>query len=585
MTHDRVCEADLGQDFGNRTRYRGYYFPLFVALKNNQPNLVPARITRRESHRRATFNPSSPVVQSSSSGFEGRGGSALPSSSKSPERVEEVEIVGFGCGRAPRDEDSLNSLPRIRAAGWARNSVLTLANNSSMPTLPVHFRPRVSLEIVGTEWMPYGLDGRPFHLDFERVPPDATERREFQCSATLESYLVEFFHDIRPKLHLPSLEGSPDICALFASHKSNNHGEMIRNMLAFRDRVMQAMVACAGTLPADATAQVVLGGGFGSPDEEILAAMRLAAAVIMSMRDELIELKVWVIGRPMVKIWRSDTRSCMMPFLSWDRAASLLSQAQDAHRFHLPTDYISKLQAHAKRGESFSSPRVDAAASYSFGTIPWRRVDSQNVVSLHTFDTMAAKPRTLSLSPIEGNQRGRLARFRPPRILTLTRRRPNSFGRDTRLAQTNEDLLLCNYNATAPPLLPLNTINYRTYNAIAVESESREDHPTLLSLIRQGSVKYIACIPTGVSMWSGWCLKFVVLILLLLGGWLAVRRERERFEGEGLVLTYEASFIYTAAKTFEKITNDLGCAYLILDWSGRSDGSRGREQAFEDAER
>ncbi|KAJ7724262.1 hypothetical protein B0H16DRAFT_40770 [Mycena metata] len=162
-----------------------------------------------------------------------------------------------------------------------------------MPTLPVHFRPRPSLAIVDTEYLPHGLDGRPFHLDFERVPPEATERREFQCSAILESYLVEFYHDIRPKLQLPSLEGSPDLCALFASHKSDDQGDMIRAIYTFRTRVMHAMLAWLGTLPADATAQVLLPDvGTGSSDEEILA-MRLTTAVMLSIRDELIELKVW----------------------------------------------------------------------------------------------------------------------------------------------------------------------------------------------------------------------------------------------------------------------------------------------------
>ncbi|KAJ7724259.1 hypothetical protein B0H16DRAFT_327216 [Mycena metata] len=160
------------------------------------------------------------------------------------------------------------------------------------PTLPVHFRPRPFWPTLGTEWLPYGLDSRPFHMDFERVPAEATERREFQCSATLESYLVEFHHDIRPKLQLPSLEGSPDLCALLASHQSDAQDVMIRNIYSFKIRLMHAMLAWLGTMPADAIAQVQLGSGLGRSDEETLA-MRLTRSTMLSMRDELIELKVW----------------------------------------------------------------------------------------------------------------------------------------------------------------------------------------------------------------------------------------------------------------------------------------------------
>ncbi|KAJ7786670.1 hypothetical protein B0H16DRAFT_1446347 [Mycena metata] len=184
------------------------------------------------------------------------------------------------------------------------------------------------LATLGTEWLPYGLDSCPFQMDFERVPAEATERREFQCSATLESYLVEFYHDIRPKLQTFDL--------------------MIRNIYSFKIRLMHAMLAWMGTMPADAIAQVQLGSGIGRSDEETLA-MRLTRSNMLSMRDELIELKI--VGWPMSKIWRSDTRIHLHlgAETDWNRGVSLLSPAQDVHRCHLPIDYISKLQAHAKR--------------------------------------------------------------------------------------------------------------------------------------------------------------------------------------------------------------------------------------------
>ncbi|KAJ7724203.1 hypothetical protein B0H16DRAFT_1786143 [Mycena metata] len=161
-----------------------------------------------------------------------------------------------------------------------------------MPTRTVYFRPRPPIGMLGSEYIPQGPDGRFFHQDFEHVPSDATERREFQCSATLESYLVEFYRDIRPKFQFPSLEGSPDLCGLLASHKSDDEIKLGLNIWAFRMRVTKAMLAWMGALPADAVARVQLGDGVGPSDDEILV-MGLLNAAMASMRDDLIELKVW----------------------------------------------------------------------------------------------------------------------------------------------------------------------------------------------------------------------------------------------------------------------------------------------------
>ncbi|KAJ7724267.1 hypothetical protein B0H16DRAFT_327437 [Mycena metata] len=67
---------------------------------------------------------------------------------------------------------------------------------------------------------------------------------------------------------------------------------MIQNIYAFKIRLMHAMLAWLDTLSADVTAQVVFGVELGSSDEEIVA-MRLTQALILSMRNKLIELKVW----------------------------------------------------------------------------------------------------------------------------------------------------------------------------------------------------------------------------------------------------------------------------------------------------
>ncbi|KAJ7750186.1 hypothetical protein B0H16DRAFT_1460751 [Mycena metata] len=56
-------------------------------------------------------------------------------------------------------------------------------------------------------------------------------------------------------------------------------------------RVTKAMLACMGALPADAVARVQLGDGVGPSDDEILV-MGLLNAAMVSMRDDLIELKV-----------------------------------------------------------------------------------------------------------------------------------------------------------------------------------------------------------------------------------------------------------------------------------------------------
>ncbi|KAJ7750219.1 hypothetical protein B0H16DRAFT_1724619 [Mycena metata] len=136
--------------------------------------------------------------------------------------------------------------------------------------------PHPNSERRGTEWIPRGLEYRPYHPHLDDEPEGGwagMDERKFKCSATLERYLVEFYGEIKtlfvdlpPLDDLPSVEDSDVLCNI-ADH--------------FRSHV-------------DPRAEVALPTILGEVPPGELLVQRVIQADMLSMRSELIELKVWV---------------------------------------------------------------------------------------------------------------------------------------------------------------------------------------------------------------------------------------------------------------------------------------------------
>lgn len=153
----------------------------------------------------------------------------------------------------------------------------------------VFLRPRRVLRKYGTEWIPRGLQYRPFHLDHEEIPPAATDHRQFDCSPALDTYLIEFYHNIRPLLTIPSFDSAP-LCVLYTNYLCVGETEQSEMVIGFRRRLMKDMVDWCRTLPVDVTEMLKLNLQLDNTH----LAMQLMKAHIFSMQSELIELKVWV---------------------------------------------------------------------------------------------------------------------------------------------------------------------------------------------------------------------------------------------------------------------------------------------------
>ncbi|KAJ7785787.1 hypothetical protein B0H16DRAFT_1753708 [Mycena metata] len=140
----------------------------------------------------------------------------------------------------------------------------------------VRFKPRpVHPELeCGTEWIPKGLEYCPYHPDFEKeVVWDGMDERKFKCSATLELYLNEFYQDMAPLImtDLPPLHSPESISEIRARHDSSSGTH--KTLRPFKERVLETPIV--------------------ELMEDEKSAFRVVNADILSMRSELIELKVW----------------------------------------------------------------------------------------------------------------------------------------------------------------------------------------------------------------------------------------------------------------------------------------------------
>ncbi|KAJ7786639.1 hypothetical protein B0H16DRAFT_1446323 [Mycena metata] len=146
---------------------------------------------------------------------------------------------------------------------------------------------------------------------------------------------VKTLNEIRPKLQFPSLEGSLDLCGLLASHNSDDEIKLGLDIWAFRMRVAKAMLAWMGALPAEAVARVQLAsGGTCHSDEEKLV-RGLMNAAMASMRDDLIELKVWVTVFHEINNYLSKFRaSKLLSMLTWEFTARLIEYDKDLKERH-----------------------------------------------------------------------------------------------------------------------------------------------------------------------------------------------------------------------------------------------------------
>ncbi|KAJ6588436.1 hypothetical protein B0H19DRAFT_1099308 [Mycena capillaripes] len=155
-----------------------------------------------------------------------------------------------------------------------------------MVSRTVFFRPRPFNEKYGTEWIPYGPEYRPFHAGLERIPTEASEKREFDCSSALESRLIEFHKTIRP---ITSAGSTPPLHASPAD--DSNEMERVGIAGRFASKVSTIIPACVNALPPEAP-KVVDADFLSRTSGELI--VQLQKTDIFSMQSELIELRVWL---------------------------------------------------------------------------------------------------------------------------------------------------------------------------------------------------------------------------------------------------------------------------------------------------
>ncbi|KAJ7786025.1 hypothetical protein B0H16DRAFT_1708244 [Mycena metata] len=142
----------------------------------------------------------------------------------------------------------LEVIPRREVEARA-NSLYSLL--LTMPTHIVRLKPRPflpdSFAPCGTEWLPFGLEYRPL-FPWDSVPPSfKTEEREFECSTTLESHLLDFITLPVPTI-LP-LDDPTDLCGLHARRCSSSEDEAFEKAMAFKKHVLDIMLDCYKKLP------------------------------------------------------------------------------------------------------------------------------------------------------------------------------------------------------------------------------------------------------------------------------------------------------------------------------------------------
>ncbi|KAJ7645500.1 hypothetical protein DFH06DRAFT_1333148 [Mycena polygramma] len=156
----------------------------------------------------------------------------------------------------------------------------------------VFFRPRpYPYPSVGMDWIPGRLVWRPFHVAHEEIPSVASDERHFQCSDTLESQLLEFYHDIKPLLTVTSFDSATS-CTLYAEYIADLKTTKTNNakIVAFRRQTRVKLIAWFRALPPEIVKLVKVDPAL----EDGYLVLGLVCAHILSMRSELIELKVWI---------------------------------------------------------------------------------------------------------------------------------------------------------------------------------------------------------------------------------------------------------------------------------------------------
>ncbi|KAJ7222524.1 hypothetical protein GGX14DRAFT_694602 [Mycena pura] len=110
-------------------------------------------------------------------------------------------------------------------------------------TARVRFKRRPHHALHGSEWIPHGIEYRPFFPGDRDAPPvhDADERA-FACSNTLESHLRDF-----SSLRVPtilSLDSSPDLCDVYTRSRTAAEGISIDNVIRFMTSTWYNLVVC-----------------------------------------------------------------------------------------------------------------------------------------------------------------------------------------------------------------------------------------------------------------------------------------------------------------------------------------------------
>ncbi|KAJ7757591.1 hypothetical protein B0H16DRAFT_667811 [Mycena metata] len=168
-------------------------------------------------------------------------------------------------------------------------------------------RPRPPRRDVGTAWIPPGHDFFPIHLSHQDPPPELKEWEllDFNCSMTLNKYLVEYHQEIIP---LPSLDEFLDICTLYVDMKRGADSEYVEKLVDFRRRTMKEMLGWCGRLPPGALSHALMLGIYPGLDEEGLA-NKFSRSSILPMDNNSLELKSWACMFRTVDDWLLWRRS------------------------------------------------------------------------------------------------------------------------------------------------------------------------------------------------------------------------------------------------------------------------------------
>ncbi|KAJ7757601.1 hypothetical protein B0H16DRAFT_1824000 [Mycena metata] len=152
-------------------------------------------------------------------------------------------------------------------------------------------RPRPPMTTVGTAWIPCGLEYAPIHLSHQDPPLEVKEwdLLDFNCSITLDKYLVEYHQDILP---LPYLDDSVDICTLYVQLKSGAHSEYVEKLVDYRRCTMEEMLGWWRSLPSNAPVRAAIPLKYAKLDGEDLA-QQLSEPGMLLMDDNALELKSW----------------------------------------------------------------------------------------------------------------------------------------------------------------------------------------------------------------------------------------------------------------------------------------------------